>query len=81
MDTDKVSVIWATPEYPDYNWTIRGDADERFGEGFSDEVQAAFLEMEDPELLGAFPRVAFIAADNALYAPIAEVAEALGLLR
>ncbi|SDN65352.1 phosphonate transport system substrate-binding protein [Halomonas shengliensis] len=81
VDTDKVSVIWATPEYPDYNWTIRGDADERFGEGFGDEVQAAFLEMEDPELLGAFPREGFIAADNALYAPIEEVAEALGLLR
>ncbi|MGR4067237.1 putative selenate ABC transporter substrate-binding protein [Billgrantia sp. C5P2] len=81
VDTDKVSVIWATPSYPDYNWTLRGDADERFGEGFTDKVQAAFLEMDDPELLATFPREAFIPADNDLYAPIEEVAEALGLLR
>ncbi|TFH86216.1 putative selenate ABC transporter substrate-binding protein [Billgrantia azerbaijanica] len=81
VDTDKVSVIWETPPYPDYNWTLRGDADERFGEGFTDEVQAAFLAMDDPELLGAFPREGFIPADNAMYAPVEEVAEALGLLR
>lgn len=81
VDTDKVSVIWATPPYPDYNWTLRGDADERFGEGFTNRVQAAFLEMDDPDLLASFPREAFIPADNALYAPIEEVAEDLGLLR
>lgn len=81
VDTDKVNVIWATPSYPDYNWTLRGDADERFGEGFNDQVQAALLEMDDPELLATFPREAFIPADNDLYAPIEEVAEALGLLR
>src|SRR5690554_4347461 len=81
VNTDQVSVIWATPPYPDYNWTLRGDADARFGEGFTEKVRAAFLEMEDPELLGAFPREAFIPADNALYAPIEEVAEELGLLR
>ncbi|KAA0012714.1 putative selenate ABC transporter substrate-binding protein [Billgrantia pellis] len=81
VDTDKVSVFWATPPYPDYNWTLRGDTDERFGKGFSDEVQAALLEMEDPALLDTFPREAFIPADNDLYAPVEEVAEALGLLR
>ncbi|GHE21543.1 putative selenate ABC transporter substrate-binding protein [Halomonas urumqiensis] len=81
VDTDKVSVIWATPPYPDYNWTLRGDADERFGEGFTDEVQAAFLEMDDPELLASFPREAFIEADNDFYQPIEDVAEELGLLR
>ncbi|QTP55980.1 putative selenate ABC transporter substrate-binding protein [Billgrantia sulfidoxydans] len=81
INTDQVRVIWATPPYPDYNWTLRGDADERFGEGFAEKVRAAFLEMDDPELLATFPREAFIPADNELYAPIEEVAEALGLLR
>ncbi|WP_163558785.1 putative selenate ABC transporter substrate-binding protein [Halomonas sp. NO4] len=81
VDTDKVSVIWETPPYPDYNWTLRGDADERFGEGFTEQVQAAFLEMDDPELLATFPREAFIPADNAMYVPIERVAEDLGLLR
>jgi phosphonate transport system substrate-binding protein len=81
VDTDKVEVIWATPPYPDYNWTLRGDVDARFGEGFSEKVRAALLEMDDPELLASFPREAFIPADNALYAPIEDVAEELGLLR
>lgn len=81
VDTDKVEVIWETPPYPDYNWTVRGDVDERFGEGFTDRVRAALLEMDDPELLASFPREGFIPADNALYAPIEDVAEELGLLR
>ncbi|MCK2184503.1 putative selenate ABC transporter substrate-binding protein [Halomonas getboli] len=81
VDTDKVKVIWSTPTYPDYQWTIRGDADERFGDGFSDKVREALLEMDEPELLDSFPRSAFIPADNAMYAPIEDVAEALGLLR
>lgn len=81
VDTDKVEVIWATPPYPDYNWTLRGDVDARFGEGFSDRVRTALLEMDDPDLLASFPREGFIPADNALYAPIEEVAEELGLLR
>ncbi|WP_280553894.1 putative selenate ABC transporter substrate-binding protein [Halomonas sp. 25-S5] len=81
VDTDKVEVIWATPPYPDYNWTLRGDVDERFGEGFSDQVRTALLEMDDPELLASFPREGFIPADNALYVPIEGIAEELGLLR
>ena len=27
VDTSKVRVIWRTPTYPDYNWSIRGDVD------------------------------------------------------
>ncbi|SHK30624.1 putative selenate ABC transporter substrate-binding protein [Halomonas caseinilytica] len=81
VDTDKVGVIWSTPSYPDYQWTLRGDADERFGEGFGNRVRDALLAMDDPELLQSFPRSAFIPADNAMYAPIEQVAESLGLLR
>jgi len=81
VDTDKVEVIWATPPYPDYNWTLRGDVDARFGEDFTEQVRAALLAMDDPALLASFPREGFIPADNALYAPIEAVAEELGLLR
>ncbi|MCW4149606.1 putative selenate ABC transporter substrate-binding protein [Halomonas sp. 18H] len=81
VDTDKVEVIWSTPSYPDYQWTIRGDADERYGDGFSERVQRALLEMDDPALLESFPRSAFIPADNSMYATIKDVAESLGLLR
>lgn len=73
-------VIWKTPPYPDYNWTIRGDVDDRWGAGFADRVQAALIGMDDPGLLASFPRKAFVPAGNADYAPIEDVARQLDLL-
>lgn len=80
IDTDAVQVIWESPTYPDYQWTIRGDADARFGDGFSDKVQQALLKMTDPTLLAAFPRSAFVPATNADYAPIEDTAISIGLM-
>ena len=80
VDTDKVSVIWNTPAYPDYQWTIRGDVDATWGEGFSDKVKQALLDMKDPELLKSFPRTSFISASNEDFLPIEETAKAIGLL-
>jgi phosphonate transport system substrate-binding protein len=80
VDTDQVQVIWETPTYPDYHWVIRGDVDERFGEGFADRVQQAFLDMDDPELLERFPREGFIPADNEDFQPILETARQLDLI-
>ena len=57
-EVETAKVIWQTPPYPDYNWTIRGDVDARFGDGFADKVQAALIGMDDPELLATFPREA-----------------------
>ena len=80
IEAENVQVIWQTPPYPDYNWTIRADADARFGEGFTDRVRDALIGMDDPELLASFPRDAFIAADNALYQPIEDTARALDII-
>lgn len=80
IDTDAVSVIWKTPTYPDYQWTIRGDVETRFGDGFIERVQEALIGMEDPELLESFPRKGFITADNEDYAPIHDTAQKLGLV-
>ncbi|UWQ18460.1 putative selenate ABC transporter substrate-binding protein [Jannaschia sp. M317] len=74
------TLLWKTPPYPDYNWTIRGDVDARFGEGFADRVQAALLALDDPEILAAFPRSGFIPAENADYQPIEDTARALDLI-
>ncbi|WP_110707671.1 putative selenate ABC transporter substrate-binding protein [Salinicola sp. CR57] len=81
VDTDKVEVIWESPTYPDYQWTLRGDADERYGEGFTQKVQQALLDMTDPALLESFPRSGFIPASNDDYAPIEAVGKSIGLLR
>ena len=81
IDLSKVSVIWQTPQYTDYQWSIRADVDSEYGAGFSDKVQAALLQMRDPQLLKQFPRSGFIAAANEDYQAIKETAIALDLLQ
>jgi phosphonate transport system substrate-binding protein len=80
IDTNKVSIIWTTPTYPDYQWTIRNDVDQRFGADFKNLVTQTLLEMKDPDLLASFPRQSFIPASNADYAPIENTARAIGLI-
>jgi len=80
VDTDAVKIIWQTPSYPNYQWSIRGDVDEQFGAGFTDRVRAALLALDDPELLARFPRSGFIPAANADYEPIKQTAQAVGLI-
>ena len=79
VDTSKVRIIWKTPTYPDYNWSIRGDAKKTYGEGFVKKVQGALLSMKDRSLLDSFPRSRFIAADNSMYGPILETGTAIGV--
>lgn len=80
IDTSKVSVIWESPTYPNYNWSIRGDANKRFGAGFTQKVRKALLDLRDPDLLKQFPRSAFIPASNSDYKPILDVGKAIGIL-
>jgi phosphonate transport system substrate-binding protein len=80
IDPAKVQIIWQTPPYPDYHWTIRGDADQRFGSGFSNRVRQTLLTMEDPGLLESFPRSKFIPAGNSAYDPILKVGKSIGLI-
>lgn len=80
VDPARVRVIWQTPRFPNYNWTIRGDVDQRFGAGFRERVRAALLAIDDREILEIFPRSRFIPASNADYAPMEAAARALGVL-
>ncbi|MDC0190597.1 putative selenate ABC transporter substrate-binding protein [Rhodospirillales bacterium] len=80
IDTSKVSVIWETPSYPDYNWTIRGDVDKNFGSGLIERVKTALLNLKDPDLLASFPRKGFIPASNADFRPIVTVGKQIGLI-
>lgn len=80
IDPDKLSIIWKTPGYPDYQWTIRGDVDQRFGAGFKEKVRQALLNMDDPDLLASFPRKGFIAAKNSDFQPILDTARELKLV-
>jgi len=81
IDLNKVKVIWETPTYPDYQWTIRGDVDKRFGAGFSDKVKHALLNIKDEKLLAAFPRKSFVPTSNNAYLPIETTARKIKLLQ
>lgn len=80
IDNSKVSVIWKTPPYPDYQWSVRGDVDNIWGKGFKNRIKQALLNMKDPKLLEAFPRSAFISAKNDDYLPILKTAKKIGLI-
>lgn len=83
VDLGKVRVLETTPSYFDYNWTIRGDLDSRFGSGFSNMLRDALLSVdgEHPEVLELFSTDSFIASDNSNYDSIREVAKTLGIVR
>lgn len=80
VDESKVHVIWESPTFPDYQWTVRGDLDKTFGAGFTQKLKAEIVAIKDPKILEPFGRSKFVAADNAEYKPIVDVAKQDGLL-
>lgn len=80
IDPTKLRIIWRTPAYPDYQWTVRGDIEQVWGAGFIAKTTAALLNMKDRALLEAFPRKRFIPAKNGDYRPILETAKSIGLI-
>ena len=80
IDPDKIKIVWKTPTYPDYQWTIRGDVESQFGAGFKKMVTSALLNLKDKDILSAFPRKRFVPAKNADYEPILRTGRSIGLL-
>lgn len=80
IDASQVSVIWQTPSYPDYQWSIRGDVDALWGKDFKAKVKSTLLNISDADILAAFPRQSFVEATNDDYQPIKDTAMAIGLM-
>ena len=80
VDPKALSVIWTTPPFPDYQWTVRGDFDKTFGAGFKDRLIAAILAVDDAKMLAIFDRTKFIPTNNDNYKVIEEVGRLTGLL-
>ena len=80
-DPDVVRIIWKTPTFADYNWTVHPTADELLGAGFIDKLQKALVSIDNPDLLTALPRNRLIPATNEEYVELRAVAEALGMVR
>lgn len=80
-DPEQVKVIWKTPYYADYNFTAHPDLEALFGEGFTQRLQQALVDMTDPQLLAAFPRDGMIPAKDEEFDGILAVARELGMVR
>ncbi len=74
-------VLWKTPFYADYNFTVRGDLDEEFGPGFTEKLTQAFLAMPGDLCDMSFSRGTMIPAQNSDFDNILDTAEKLGLAR
>ena len=86
VDLGKVSVIWRTPAYVDYHWVAGPGLDERFGDGFTDKLQTALLDLSaDTEngatILELFGAERFIPAKDEDYVMIETVGRQLGKIR
>ncbi len=81
IDPEVCRIVWVTPTYADYNFTAHPRLEQMFGAGTIERLQQALVAMQDPKLLGAFPRSAMIAASNDDYGEIEETAKDLGLVR
>jgi phosphonate transport system substrate-binding protein len=85
VDLAKVDVVWRSPGYPDYQWVIRPDADERFGEGFTDQVKRALLALnasdpQDKKILDLFGAKRFIETKKGDHAVTERAGRETGLL-
>ena len=82
VDLTRVRVFNTTSPYHDYNWTVRGDIDERFGDGFARRVQEALIaiDIQRPDLLELFSTDGFIESTNDNYVAIQEIAESIGII-
>ncbi|WP_294966031.1 putative selenate ABC transporter substrate-binding protein [Sulfurimonas sp.] len=80
IDTSKVKIIWTTPTYPDYQFTVHGDLDDTYGKGFTAKLKATILNLKDKAILESFNRSGFIEAKNSDYAPILSVGKSTGLI-
>ena len=80
VDPKAVSVIWESPTFPDYQWTVRADVDAVYGAGFTERLRAALVGISDPAILEPFGRSKFIPVTDAAYDPLIAVGKATGLL-
>ena len=83
-DESRVQEFYTTPAYFNYNWTVRPDLDETYGEGFTAKVQQALLNLnpdEHGEILDLFSTEKFIVTNNENYQPLEDVARSLGMFR
>lgn len=85
VDVNKVKVVYVTPSYFDYHWTIN-QVDEEFGEGTIKKMKTALLSIDEKnteleEFLNLFQTDTFIETNNDNYKAIEDVAKELEIIK
>ncbi len=85
VDLSGVQVLFRSPGYADYHWLVRPDIDDVYGAGTRQAVTDLLLGLDaadsaDAELLELFGAESFVAADNAAYDDLEDIARSLGLV-
>ena len=83
-DTGKVKEFYITPAYYDYNWTVQGNLDQVYGEGFTDKIRQTLLDLnpeDHKEILDLFSTDRFITTSNDNYQAIEDVARELEIIK
>ncbi len=85
VDLDKVQIIWTTPEFADYNFTVHPKLDVIYGEGFTEKLQSVLvgIDEEDRHFLDALDRSkdGLVACSNETFETLRKTAVEIGLLR
>ena len=86
VNTDEVIEIFRTPPYFDYHWVAQPDLDNRLGDGFTDELTEAFLNLDAADadhaaILELFGAGSFVVTNNSNYEAIELVGRESGLIR
>lgn len=86
VDEAKVKVLWRTPPYYDYHWVVSPAVEERYGAGFTEELQRALTGLdasvpEEKEILDLFGAVKFIPTENQNYAQIEQIGRQIGKIK
>jgi phosphonate transport system substrate-binding protein len=85
VDEDKVVEVFRTPTYHDYHWMAGPDVDDRFGDGFTDDLQEALLGLDssdasEKKVLELYGAGSVVPAEAADYDEIEEIGRKLGLV-
>ncbi|MBE9078890.1 putative selenate ABC transporter substrate-binding protein [Romeria aff. gracilis LEGE 07310] len=86
VDQSRVKEIWRTPAYYDYHWVVNPAVEAEYGEGFTEKIQAALLQLDpsDPEqaeILSLFGAEKFIETENQNYEQIEAIGREIGKIK
>jgi phosphonate transport system substrate-binding protein len=86
FDASKVVEVFRTPTYHDYHWLIRPDANQQFGDGFTQKVTDAILgidgsDEQEKQILQLFQAGKFIPTSEDNYRQIESIGRDIGLIK